>query len=337
MSLSPRAALMVAATAVACLGQGVAVPFVDQLDAPGFPAAGWTITTTDPVGRIMLVAPSVLSPAGGLAAQFDVTTNNIFSTNALTLSIDLSGSATYILKYWARETSDEAHIEDGLFLASAPAGSFVKVVDHQTLTGTWVEIVVDLNAAAASNGLTLGSDFQIRFQQRDNFMAPTDGLQIDSVRVDTVASGQANASNAALDVNNGLNTLGLGAGPGIGGPFFASAAVGAPLIFEITGPPNRPYALLVGPLNVGNLPAPPFGTLDLGLLGPGSIADVAIVLDGTQPGFFNALANTGPNGISVLQLATPALPPGVWTSFHAFVFVDAVTAKLTAAFQFTVL
>ena len=145
MSLSPRAAFLVAATAVACLGQGVAVPFVDQLDAPGFPAAGWAITTSDPVGRIMLVAPSPLSPAGGLAAQFDVTTNNIFSTNALTLSVDLSGGGNYVLKYWARETADEANVEDGLFLSGSPAGTFVKVVDHQTLTGTWVEIVVDLN------------------------------------------------------------------------------------------------------------------------------------------------------------------------------------------------
>lgn len=337
MSLSPRAAFLVAATAVACLGQGVAVPFVDQLDAPGFPAAGWTITTSDPVGRIMLVAPSPLSPAGGLAAQFDVSTNNIFSTNALTLSVDLSGGANYVLKYWARETADEANVEDGLFLAGSPAGTFVKVVDHQTLTGTWVEIVVDLNAAAATNGLALGSNFQIRFQQRDNFGAPTDGLQIDSVRVDAIVAGQANAANAGLDINNGLNSLGLGSSPGTAGPFFASVAVGAPLVFEVTGPPNRPYALLVGALGVNNLVFPGFGSLDLGLLGPGNLSDVAIVLDGTQPGFFNALANTGPNGISVLQLATPSLPPGVWTSFQALVFVDAVSAKLTAAFQLTVL
>jgi hypothetical protein len=336
MSLFPRAALAAVATAAICLGQGVSVPFVDQLDAPGFPGAGWTITTTDPVGRIQLVAPSVLSPAGGLAAQFDVSTSNIFSTNALTLGVDLSGGGTFVLKYWAREVADETHVEDGLFLAATPAGPFVKVVDHATLTATWIEISVDLTAAAAANGLALGSNFQVRFQQRDNFPAPSDGLQIDSVRIESVVTGQANAADAGFDVNNGLNGFGQAAGPGVAGPFFASGAPGAALVFEFTGPPNRPYALLAGPLNIGNLSVPPFGSLDIGLLGA-NLSDVVIILDGTQPGYFNALANTGPAGVSTLQLAVPSLPPGVWTAFQALVFVDAVTAKLTAAFEFTVL
>lgn len=332
-----RRALAAFGGASLCLAQGVSVPYVDNFESPTWPGPEWTRTYTNAAGRILPQTPSTASPAGGLAANFDVSASNTFSTNALTLTVDLSSAPPTALRYYAKETSDETHAEDGLFLASTSAGPFVKVFDHATLNATWQTIVIDLPTVAAQNGLTLGAGFQIRFQQRDNNATPSDGVQIDGVELLLLPNGQSNAANASLRLNDGRNALGLDADAGVGGPFFASGAAGAPFTLQVAGPANRPYALLFGPLGVGNVVLPPFGTLDLGLGGASNLLDVAIVLDGNQPGFFNALANTGPTGVSTLATSVPALPPGVWGAFQALVFVDPVTIKFTAATQFTVL
>jgi hypothetical protein len=331
-----RRALAAFGGASLCLAQGVTVPYVESFESPTWPGTEWALAFSDPVGRIQALTPSPASPVGGLAAHFDTNTNSVFSTNSLTLAVDLTGAPAVSLLYWAKETSDETHPEDGLFLAASAAGPFVKVVDHATLTSSWQSILVDLNSVAAANGLALGAGFQIRFQQRDNFPSNSDGLQIDGVSLAFTPTGQANATDAAMTLNGGRNDLGAPANAGTPGPFFASAAPGAPFNLAVSGPANRPYALLMGPLGPDNVVLP-FGSLDLGLGGASNLFDVVILLDGNQPGFLNQLANTGPTGASTFSTTTPALPPGVWTAFQALVFVDPVTIKFTAATQFAVL
>src|SRR5262249_45576484 len=156
------------------------------------------------------------------------------------------------LKYWAKETQDEPDPEDGLFLNDGISSTWVKVVDHSTLTASWVEITVDLASAAAANGLAVTSSFNIRFSQRDNFPVPTDGLQIDGVRVYEPPNGQANSAVALMAVNSAVNAAGIPASVGVQGPFFVSAASGSPLTFTIQGAPNEAYVLAAGPLHAGN-------------------------------------------------------------------------------------
>lgn len=310
--------------------QGVAIPYFESFESPTWPGAEWTRTYSNAAfGRILALAPSTVSPDGGLAASFDVTTSSNVSTNELTLAVDLAATPGAMLEYWAKETADETDVEDGLFINDGVALTWVKVVDHATLTSTWVGITVNLASVATANGLSVTSNFKIRFSQRDNFPTPTDGVQIDGIRITEPLTGQPNSAAAALDVNASA------AGAGVNGPFFATASPGGLLVFTVQGAPNVPYILAAGPLLMNNAVIPGVGSLDVGQLGGANLSDVVIVLDGTQPGFLNSLAHTDAAGGSVLTFSMPPAPAGPWLAFQA-ALVDGPTITLSAATLVTV-
>jgi serine protease AprX len=150
-------------------------------------------------------------------------------------------------------------------------------------------------------------------------------------------SGQANSAAASLFVNGGLNLNGEAAFPGIAGPFFATATAGGTLTFTFGGPANADVILAMGPLHRNNVVFPGVGSLDVGLLGPASLADVAILLDGTGDlTLLDQLATTGPLGQSTLAFTVPALPLGIAGTFQAAVVPLALPPLLTAAFQLTI-
>jgi hypothetical protein len=337
-SFRPLAAVLLTSIfALAARGQGVAIPYSESFEGPSWPGPEWTIVLGDPgFGRILALPQSPPSPDGGLAATFDVSATGVFSTNTLTIAVDLSAAPSALLLYWAKETGDEPHPEDGLFLNDGIAGAWPKVVDHATLGSGWTEITVSLAALGTQNGLAVTSDFRIRFSQRDNSPVPIDGLQIDGVRIVVPPDGQSNSAAASLNVNGGTNALGQGAAAGLAGPFFASCASGSSLVFSVQGPPSVPYLIVAGALNPHNVVFPGVGSLDLGLLGIADLSDVTIVLDGTAPGFLNSLAWTGPSGTSALTFTMPAAPVGPWITFQAAI-VNAPSITLTAAFQVSVL
>jgi hypothetical protein len=330
-------AIAVAALALLCIStdaraQVAAIPYNESFESPGWPGPEWTRTYSNPTfGRILPVAPSPISPDGGLAANFDVSASVNLSTNELTLSVDLAAAPGAVLRYWAKETGDETDPQDGLFLNDGVSASWPKVVDHGTLTGSWVEISVDLWTAAAANGLGATSNFKIRFSQRDNYPSPTDGLQIDGVRITApvMGPGQSNSAAAGLDVNGQPGIVGLN------GPFVTTASPGALITFEVQGAAGQPYVLLAGPLNPNNAVFPGIGSLDLGVLGPVNVSDVVILLDGTQPGFLNSLARTDPLGRSTLVFSMPPAASGPWFTFQAAVF-NGPGILLTAATSVTV-
>ncbi len=340
MKPDPRWCLIALAVALPSFAQIATVPYVENFESPTWPGAEWIRTVSVPTsGRILTATPNTPSPQGGLACNFDCSTSAILSTQELTLTVNVLATGGATLRYYAKETADEPHAEDGCFINDGILANWVKVVDHQTLSSAWQQFTVDIAAAASANGMQLTSNFKIKFSQRDDNPTPTDGLQIDNVRVDPPPvpdTGQANAADAGLDVNGALNLLGQASGNGVKGPFFATKATGAQLTFTVRGLANQIFLLLAGPLHRNNWVVPNLGSLDIGLLGPGNLGDVVIVLDGTSPIGFNAFATTGPAGQSVTSLFVPALPPGVWTTFQAAVFSSPTTVKLTAATQLTV-
>ncbi len=146
--------------------------------------------------------------------------------------------------------------------------------------------------------------------------------------------GQANQTLAELDINNGLNLNGQPAVVGINGPFFAD---GSTMVITVTGEPDQPWFLLLGPLNRNNAVFPNVGSLDIGLLGPSDFSDVQIVMNGLGPSFLDQFANTGPSGTSVVTLGLSPLPPGVIGTFQAIVYNSTSTVVgITAAFEYTV-
>ncbi|HYC76437.1 MAG TPA: hypothetical protein VEI02_02310 [Planctomycetota bacterium] len=327
------AALLCAAPLAA---QVAALPYAEHFESPTWPGPEWANAVTGVNGRILTVVPSTLSPAGGACLAMDVSVSNSFSTNTSTLTVDLSSAMGATLRYWGRDQSDEAHVEDGLFINDGSAAPFVKVVDHATLTGTWQEITVDLFAAAATAGFAPTANFKVRWSWRDNNPIPTDGVQFDGVRIDPPL-GQSNGPLASLVLSGAVNVFGQTGAASSAGPFTLTAAPGTPFTMTISGEPNRIYALLAGPLNPFNWVIPGVGSLDLGLNGPSNLGDVVFILDGGQPGGFNAFANTGPSGTSLWNLAVPIAPPGVFTTLQAAVLTGSSTLKLSAAVQIVVL
>jgi len=138
-------------------------------------------------------------------------------------------------------------------------------------------------------------------------------------------------------VNGGTNVNGQNALTGVNGPFFATAAVGGTVAFTWSGPPNADVILVMGPLHRNNVVFPGTGSLDLGLLGPASIADVLVLLDGLSDAtFLDTLATTGPFGTSTMGFTVPSLPPGVAGAFQAGVVPAGQPPVLTAAFELTI-
>ena len=160
-----------------------------------------------------------------------------------------------------------------------------------------------------------------------SYIAQFDAFSVIEIPTPTGAgTGQGNGIGANLTVN------GIGGAP-LQGPFGAVALYGCPLTFSWTGPPNAPYALLFGPLNVGALSLGVSGSVDLGT--PPIFADVHVVFDGTSPPPSASWFNLGPTGAASMTFASPLLP-GQALGIQGVVFQQPGSPSsfaLTAAFE----
>ncbi len=122
----------------------------------------------------------------------DTSTNN-FARNEVTLGINLAGYTNAVLRFWAKGFSDEAHGPppspftngfdfDGVAI-STDGVLWYEVQGLRTLTSTYTEFAVDLNAATAARGLSLNSAFLIRFNQYDDQSITFDGIAIDDITI----------------------------------------------------------------------------------------------------------------------------------------------------------
>lgn len=148
----------------------------------GLPAqgsTGWVLQSSNGFGEIAAGSSGSASPgSGGLALTMASSTGGEFVTNEAVLHVDLSQSSNAVLTYWMKETNDEPHPEDGLFLSDGVTE--VLAQSHQDVND-WTEFTVNLNQFASANALALVSDFRIIFRQRDNFGLGTDGHLIDDI------------------------------------------------------------------------------------------------------------------------------------------------------------
>ncbi|GEM_PF-2574689 len=123
----------------------------------------------------------------------DENSGGLFSRNEMTLAVDLRGYSNVVLSFFAREWGDEAHGPPAVpFTGSADFDgvaisddgvAWYEVTDLRTLTETYTEKVVDLDAAIATHGLSYTADFRIRFNQYDNYAIDNDGIGLDDVSI----------------------------------------------------------------------------------------------------------------------------------------------------------
>ncbi len=111
------------------------------------------------------------------------------TTNALDLRINLQGQNKVELTFQIHDYNDETQAEDGLYFSNNNGATFKKVLDFKP--SDWCDYQwgqfppIEVHKLAAQNGLTLNSQFVIRFQQRGerDFSGNVDGIGLDDVHV----------------------------------------------------------------------------------------------------------------------------------------------------------
>ncbi len=171
-------------------------PFTETIFADGFESgtldpARWTASGT---ATFRTQVTSANGPHGGTKhVTMDSSLDASNARNELTLTLDLAGRTSLILKFWANAFSDEPNGPpsypfttgadfDGVAI-SANGTTWYEVQPLRSLTGIYQQFTVDLDAAIAAAGISYTSAFKIRFNQYDNFGIPTDGIAIDDVLV----------------------------------------------------------------------------------------------------------------------------------------------------------
>lgn len=156
--------------------------------------ADWSLSSSTTDGRIAFTASP--TAAAGTAMWMDDTTFGGFNRNEAILTVDLTacGSVCW-LNFFFAEANDESHFLPLNFVGSVN-GDGVSISDDgtnwhtilnatQTDFGVWTPAMFDLAAEAAGSGMTLGSNFQIKFQQFDNFPRNSDGRGYDEIVIES--------------------------------------------------------------------------------------------------------------------------------------------------------
>jgi hypothetical protein len=142
----------------------------------------WTKDTTFE-GRVQITNAYAKSGSYSLLLD-DAVDGGDYSTSAAILHLDRSGLDGATLKFSWLSLGDESNAGlDGVFVSNNGGTTWTEVY---SLTGgsstTWTDVSLDLSSyLQPSTG-----DFQIKFQQYDNFSAPTDGIAIDDLKIEKV-------------------------------------------------------------------------------------------------------------------------------------------------------
>lgn len=167
------------------LGPSLSWSFADQTAIP-------LTDISTPDGRIDLMNGIGLDES--FALRMGKRCDGASSTNALDLLLDLSRETDVELTFWIRDLRDETQPQDGLYFSDDGGASFIKVFDF--LPGEWCGNFgqfppFDVDQLALEHGLSLTSQFIIRFQQHgeDDFSTTAglasqqDGFYLDNISV----------------------------------------------------------------------------------------------------------------------------------------------------------
>ena len=166
-------------------------PFEDNFDSDDLNLNHWTprpnLEGTD--GVVERVDGEGLGNTA--AVRIGKTQDDSFTTNALDLSIDLSGQTDVEMTFWITDQNDGTNAEDGIYFSDDGGSTFVKVLNF--FPDEWCESYgqhppIDVDRLAEKEGLSLNSQFVIRFQQRGEYnfsgaVSNQDGFYLDDIHV----------------------------------------------------------------------------------------------------------------------------------------------------------
>lgn len=167
---------------------GAAVPFFDGFEDGAF-ADCWTPASTG-YGRIQIGGEDVTPFEGSGQVLLDAT-NYTYGLNELILTADLTGQTNVMLDFQENNFDYVREPLPSQFVGSTAADGVAVSTDgvnwHRLLDATnqygYVHRAVSLSAFAASHGLALGPNFEIKFQQYDRYWLPIYGRCFDNVQL----------------------------------------------------------------------------------------------------------------------------------------------------------
>lgn len=216
----------------------------------------WTTSSSDIGGRIF-ITDSFAANTGSFSLLMDQNNEGSPNLNEAIVSFDLSQQINPTLSFAHAEFNDETNELPDVFKGSFD-GDGVSISDDgitwhtilnstDTPAGEWTTETYDLVALAEELELELNSNFQVKFQQFDNFRADTDGRAFDDIQIivpDSNAdwysfgirdgqyativatSTRFNPGNTRVDIYNQDGELVLMGTNGIGGTSSASQIFG---------------------------------------------------------------------------------------------------------------
>jgi PKD repeat protein len=165
-------------------GSGYAtLPYSTGFESGSFDQYWTTFSTGD--GRVRLLTTNT-PHSGSYHMTMDDPSSGGYTQNEGWLHVNLAGQGDVDLEFWWKDFSDETHTQDGIYFSDNGGSSFVKVQDLNGASYTnnvWNNFILDVDALAAANGLSMSSTFVIKFQQYDNYPITTDGHAYDDISV----------------------------------------------------------------------------------------------------------------------------------------------------------
>ena len=210
----------------------------------------WSLSSSMPEGRIQVTDEYGGASGSAFALLMDLTQSGPNNLNEAVWEIDLSSVSGPVLTFHHAEWADEENALPLSFVGSAD-GDGVSISEDGTIwhrifnpasqtAGVWQPVTVDLVIAAANAGITLGSTFQIKFQQFDNFPLPTDGRGYDEISITSTSEFEdwyrfelRDGQSATLGVANAAGPTGLDLFAGDGSTLLASGVTTANLTSAI--------------------------------------------------------------------------------------------------------
>jgi Bacterial pre-peptidase C-terminal domain/Bacterial Ig-like domain len=217
ITLSPSASRLSALGVI-----GLATSVVD-FELGSIPSSITTYSSNS-FGRIRVMAPGGTGNSSAFALIMDSNVDGNYALNEAVYTVDLTGVTQATLSFSHINFGDEAetmpttfsgHFNGDGVAISADGNTWATVFNATTSDTTWTTTSVDLAAAAAAAGMTLGPNFKVKFQQYDNFGITTDGRGYDNITVAipdpadnysfNLAAGQSVAIALAAQTSGNLN------------------------------------------------------------------------------------------------------------------------------------
>ncbi|MDB6031206.1 MAG: hypothetical protein JWM16_1544, partial [Verrucomicrobiales bacterium] len=252
----------------------------------------WTVSGT---GSNRVTVSNSGSRSSPYNVVLDSAAPNTYSRNELTLTIDLYWFTNVTLSFSAKGFHDEPHGPppspftggadfDGVAM-STDGVNWYEIQSLRALTTNYTRFSVSMDPFVKSNNLSYTSNFFIRFNQYDDFPAPSDGIAIDDIAVGgALRLPLPDAPNLEVSPLTGLTFTGL-----VNGPFSPSAQS---FVVSNTSISNLTFAVSsnVNWLSItSSLPQNFFGYQ----LAGNKAAAVTVSIVPSQAGFLQAGSNVG--------------------------------------------